>query len=61
MLLIFVLIAAYNQQNPQWKGKIEYEDGVKVIVNPNEPLYGEIELDLEEDLIIGNEAKKLYF
>jgi hypothetical protein len=42
-------------QKPQWKGKIEEENGVKVIKNPNEPLYGEIEFKLEEDLSIGNE------
>jgi len=58
---IFILIAAGNLvQNPQWKGTIEDEDGVKVIKNPNEPLYGEITFDLEEDLSIGNEEDENY-
>ncbi len=38
----------------QWKGKIEDEEGIKIIRNPTDPLYGEIEFDLEEDLSIGN-------
>ena len=64
MKLRFLLIAvlglalvcpAYAQDKPVWKGKIEYEDGVKVIKNPKEPLFGEIIFELEEDLVIGNE------
>lgn len=37
----------------EWKGKIEYENGVKVIVNPEEPMFGEINLELKKDLSIG--------
>jgi hypothetical protein len=40
-------------QSPQWKGKIETVDGIKIVHNAMEPLYGEIKLDLEEDLKIG--------
>ncbi len=54
--LSFCIIAiAYENQKAEWKGKIEIEDGVKVIKNPVEPFYGEITLELEEDLSIGNE------
>ena len=53
--LIFLSVSAIENQIPQWKGTIEEEDGVKVIKNPNEPLYGEITFQLEEDLSIGNE------
>jgi len=58
----FLFFSAYaiENQNPQWKGTIEEEDGVKVIKNPNEPLYGEITFDLEEDLTIGNEENENY-
>jgi hypothetical protein len=42
-------------QRIEWKGKIETENGIKVIKNPKEPLYGEIIFDLEEELSIGNE------
>jgi hypothetical protein len=61
-LLIVIIIAficlsvfAIEYQNPQWKGTIEEADGVKVIKNPNEPLYGNVTFELEEDLSIGNE------
>lgn len=56
----FVLVRAAGHQELQWKGKIEEEEGVKVIKNPKEPLYGEITLDLEEDLTIGNDADERY-
>lgn len=57
----FILIAAGGiEKNPQWKGTIEKEDGVKVIKNPNEPLFREITFDLEEDLSIGNEEDENY-
>jgi hypothetical protein len=55
-----ILFFDFGQQKAHWKGKIEYEDGVKVIKNPNEPLYGEIEFELEEDLSIGNEEDENY-
>ena len=51
----FILIGVDGLQNPQWKGTIEEEDGIRVIKNPNEPLYGEIIFELEEDLVIGKE------
>jgi hypothetical protein len=57
---IFLSVYAIENQNPQWKGTIEEETGVKVIKNPNEPLYGEITFDLEEDLSIGNEEDENY-
>jgi len=56
----FMIFASYGKQNPQWKVTIEEGDGVKIIKNPNVPLYGEITLDLEEDLSIGNEEDENY-
>ncbi len=59
--LSFCIIAvAYENQKAEWKGKIEIEDGIKVIKNPAEPLYGEITFELEEDLSIGNENIENY-
>lgn len=60
IVLFFFSAYAIENQNFQWKGTIELEDGVKVIKNPNEPLYNEITLDLEEDLSIGNEEDENY-
>jgi len=49
-----------GQTKAQWKGKIEYENVVKVIKNSNEPPYGEITFELIEDLSIGNEEDENY-
>jgi hypothetical protein len=59
-LVSLVFLLANQGQNPQWKGKIEEEEGIKVIKNPEEPLYGEIKFELEEDLSIGNEEDENY-
>ncbi len=42
-------------QQSNWKGKVEDREGVSFVINPKEPLYGEIELELAEDLKIGSE------
>ena len=57
-LAISVLVCA---QEPLWNGKIVHEDGVEVIKNPAEPLYGLIHFELEEDLSIGSEEDENYF
>jgi hypothetical protein len=59
-LSAFILLVSFGGQKAEWKGKIETEDGIKVIKNPAEPLYGEIKFELEEDLSIGNEEDENY-
>ena len=59
-LSAFIMIVSYGNQKVGGKGKIEIEDGVKVIKNPREPLYGEIKFELEEDLSIGREDDDNY-
>lgn len=55
-ILFTLLVLGFSiHQKPQWKGTITRENGVKVIKNPKEPIYGEITFELEEDLSIGNE------
>ena len=57
-VVLFILsffVFAEAGQRTEWKGKIETENGIQIINNPKEPLYGEIVFDLEEDLVIGNE------
>ena len=56
----FILLASCQNQKAEWKGTIEEVDGVKIVKNPKEPIYGEIYLDLEEDLKIGNEEDENY-
>ena len=59
-LASLVFLLASQGQNPRWEGTIEEENGIKVIKNPIEPLYGAITFDLEEDLSIGNEQDENY-
>jgi hypothetical protein len=50
------LALAGPPQKPDWMGKVLTEDGVRVVVNPAEPTYGQIKLDLGEELRIGREG-----
>lgn len=59
--IIILCLDLYGIQKPEWQGKIEYENGVEVIKNPNEPQYGEITLELVEDLLIEDKDGKDYF
>lgn len=63
LLIIFIVLGsqALSYQKADWKGTIEYEDGVEVIKNPSDPLYGEITFELEEDLLIEDKDGKDYF
>ena len=54
-LIIPVISYPLIHHKMQWQGKIYEEDQVTVFKNPQEPLYGEISLELKEDLIIGDE------
>lgn len=69
-VFVFVLIILFlftfgcskteKAEKPEWKGKIEIEEGVKVVKNPKEPLYGDIIFNLEEELSIGREDDDNY-
>lgn len=54
-LSAFLVVVSFGEQKAEWKGKREEENGIKVIKNPRDPLYGEIKFELEEDLSIGKE------
>jgi len=43
---------------PAWKGTVTTEDGVRVVKNPAESLYGEFSFDLKEDLRLGGDPMK---
>lgn len=65
LLMVFLLFSfgcaiPKLEQKPEWKGKVEVENGVKVIKNPREPLYGYLKLKLKEDLSIGREDDNNY-
>jgi hypothetical protein len=52
------LMLAAQAGKPAWKGTVATEDGVKVVKNPSEPLYGEFVFDLKEDLRLGGDPEK---
>ena len=57
--MVSALCHLYAQtRKPAWKGKVVVEDGVKVVKNPSQSLYGEFEFELEEDLTIGGDPNK---
>jgi hypothetical protein len=55
-LAVGLLALAAQTQKSDWKGKVLTEDGVRVVINPAEPIYGQIKLDLGEELRIGKEG-----
>ena len=52
-LSVFFILASCGKQETAWKGTIEETDGVTVVKNPKEPIYGEDVLAIEEELSIG--------
>jgi len=53
VLTVLLMLVACGPQKTEWKGTIEQENGVTVVKNPKEPMYGEGVFSLEEELIIG--------
>ena len=60
LLFSYMIALACEAHKTEWRGEILYENGVKVIKNPEDPLYGEIKFELEEDLSIGREDDENY-
>lgn len=50
---ILIALAACGTQKTEWKGTFEKENGVMIVKNPKEPMYGEDVLSFEEELTIG--------
>ncbi len=55
-IMVSVLLLSYScqKQKTGWQGTIGEENGIMVVNNPAAPLYGELVLELEEDLAIGS-------
>lgn len=49
----FMMFLSCGKKPSEWKGTIEEVDGVTVVKNPKEPIYGEDVFSLEEELSIG--------
>ena len=52
-LSAFIMLASCGTQKTEWKGTIEKVNGVTVVKNPKEPMYGVDVFSLEEELSIG--------
>jgi len=48
-----ILLVSCGKQSNGWKGTIEEVDGIIVVKNPREPMYGNEVFSVEEDLKIG--------
>lgn len=55
----FTMLVSCGEQKDVWKGSLEEVDGVTVVKNPKEPMYGEDVFSLEEDLSIGEAGRYL--
>jgi len=55
-LSVIILLVSCGKQKTEWKGTIEEVDGVTVVKNPKEPMYGEEVFSLEKELSIGEAA-----
>lgn len=55
VLTLFLLFTFFccSSQKTEWQGMIEEVDGVTVVMNPKEPMYGEDVCILEEEISIG--------
>ena len=53
IISVFITVSACRNQKKEWKGTITVENGVTVVQNPKEPIYGEAVFSIEEDLSIG--------
>ena len=48
-----MMLVSCQQQKAEWKGTIEEVDGVTIVKNPKEPMYGQDVFNLEGDLTLG--------
>lgn len=55
IMIVILSLQAEEKQEAKWKGKVETKSGVKTVSNPDQPVFGEVKFDLEEDLILGSE------
>lgn len=55
-LSVFMILVSCQKQKAEWKGTIKELDGVMVVKNPEEPLYGENTVTLIEEVSIGEGA-----
>jgi len=47
-----------GQAGARWAGTVTEENGIRIVLNPEKPLYGEFAFDLETDLILGGDGEE---
>ncbi len=60
LLGIPLIFMSCNSPEDGWGGRIVEVDGVTIVRNPAEPYFGDITIELEEDLEIGNDEDPNY-
>lgn len=53
LIFLVIFLVSCGKQETDWAGTIKEVDGVVVVKNPLEPIYGEEAFSLEEELVIG--------
>ena len=53
LILFFIVTLSCTQKETEWEGTIEEKNGVIIVKNPREPMYGSEILSIEEELSIG--------
>jgi len=60
LLVIQIIFFSCRSHKNGWQGEVEEVDGVTIVRNPLEPYYGELAIELEVDLEIGNDEDPNY-
>jgi len=62
LLVLFSLscLRQGEKEDFEWRGVIEYKNGIKVIKNPEEPAFSQLDLNLTLDLSLGSEEDEEY-
>jgi hypothetical protein len=63
MCLVFcvvMIVVSCDSKKEEWQGEIIKQNGTTIVKNPQEPYYGEMALEIEENLTVGNEEDPNY-
>jgi len=64
IIFLFILICTFipcKAPETEWQRTVGEENGIRFIKNPEEPFFGELDLELTQSLCIGNEYDDNYF
>jgi hypothetical protein len=61
LLILAGMGLSQDTSKPAWRGRVESENGIPVVKNPADPVFGVQPLELAEDLTLGNDSDKNLF